>query len=164
MDSTETTEPIVPDYPLPHLLIGQEAKNYLYTAGKWARFLGILGFIGTAIIALLCVFAGAVSPIMGAFSSSSTGLPVSAGAGALSMVPLLLIMILYFFVSYFLYQFGTNIKNGVAVNDMQLVTKAFRNLKSHFKLIGIILIIIIVSYIVAFIIGGLIFGSTFMHH
>ncbi len=164
MDTTETTEPVVPDYPLPNLVIGQDAKNYLYTAGKWARFLGILGFIATAIMALLCVFAGAVSPIMGALSSSPTGLPVSAGAGVLSIVPLLLIMILYFFVSYFLYQFGTNIKNGIAVNDMTFVTKAFRNLKSHFKLIGFTLIIIVICYIIAFIIGGLIVGSTFMHH
>jgi len=161
MDTTETTDPIVPDYPLPDLLIGQEAKSYLLTAGKWAKFLGILGFIATAIIALLCVFAGAVSPIMGALSSSSA---INASAGALSIVPLLLIMILYFFVSYFLYQFGTNIKNGIAVNDMLFVTKAFRNLKSHFKLIGITLIIIVVIYIVAFIVGGLLVGSTFMHH
>lgn len=160
MDTTETTEPVVPDYPLPDLLIGQEAKNYLYTAGKWAKFLGILGFIATAILALLCIFAAVVSPIMGVFSSSSTSLPISAGASALSMVPLLLIMIPYFFVSYFLYQFGTTIKNGIAVNDTLFATKAFRNLKSHFKLIGIIAIIVIVFYIGAFIIAG----SKFMHY
>lgn len=160
MDTTETTEPIVPDYPLPDLLIGQEGKDYLYTAGKWARFLGILGFIGTALIALVCVFVGVVSPVMGALSSSSIGLAIGASAGALSMLPLLPIMILYFFVSYFLYQFGANIKNGIAVNDTLFATKALKNLKSHFKLLGIIAIIVIVCYIVVFIIAG----SKFLHY
>ena len=159
MDITdETTEPIVPDYSLPSLAIDHEGKGYLFTAGKWARFLGILGFIAVAIIALLCVFAGTATLIMG--HSSSTGFSISAGAGALEILPLLPIMILYFFVSYFLYQFGTNIKNGIAVNDTLFATKAFRNLKSHFKLIGIIAIIVIVFYIGAFIIAG----SKFMHY
>ena len=161
MDTTETTEPIVPDYPLPNLLIGQEGKKYLYTAGKWARFLGILGFIGTALITLVCVFVGVVSPVIGALSSSSTGLAIGASASALSMLPLMPIMILYFFVSYFIYQFGTNIKNAIAVNDTSFATKAFKNLKSHFKLLGIIAIIAIVCYIIA---GVLVVGAKFMHH
>jgi len=163
METTETPAPDLSEYTLPDLLIGQEAKAYLYTAGKWAKFLGIIGFIATGIMVLLAIFASALTSLIGAVTSSSPGLSIRAGVGILSLIPLVPIVIIYFFMSYFLYQFGVNIKSAIANNDTVFATRAFRNLKSHFKLIGIVLIVVIAFYILAFLAMIFFFGATTLH-
>ena len=150
MDTTETTDPIVPDYPLPPLVIDQEGKYFLHTAGRWATFLGIMGFIGTGVIALCAIFIGSIFSVISRLNPAAQAIP--SGVGGFLTFLYLMIAVFYFFMSYYLYQFGTKIKNGTSLNDSALATKAFMNLKSHFKLIGITTIIFLSIEILAVII------------
>ena len=46
----DTNEPLAPLAGEPSLTLNNEAKAYLREAGKWASFLGILGFISCGIL------------------------------------------------------------------------------------------------------------------
>ena len=171
MDTTETTDPIVPDYPLPSLVIGEEGKYYLHTAGRWATFLGIFGFVATGLILLLAIFAGSALSFMSRLNpamSGPGGAQASAAMGAMSGVVsfiYVLIAVFYFFLSYYLYKFGTGIKKSTTFNDSATATKSLEYLKSHFKLIGITTIVYISFCLLIFV--GLIlvgvFAASAMH-
>jgi len=166
MDTTETTDPIVPDYPLPSLVIGEEGKYYLHTAGRWATFLGIFGFVITGLTLLEAIFIGSLFSLMGRLNPAmnmptTPGGPaassiMSAFSGVISFV-CVLAAVFYFFLSYYLYKFGTGIKKSTTFNDSVTANKSLEYLKSHFKLIGITTIVIISFYLLIFI-GAILVG------
>jgi hypothetical protein len=69
-----------------------------------------------------------------------------AGMGGLIAVFYILIDIVHFFFSLYLYQFGDKIKKGVMFADTVHLTSAFEKLKSFFKLWGIITIVVLCLY------------------
>jgi hypothetical protein len=150
----ETIEDNLQPAAAPQLLITEDAKYFLSKAGQWANFLGIMGFIGTGLIALMALFVGTifttlsqVNPMMGAV----------AGMGSLFTVIYLLIAVFNFFFALYLYQFGDKIKRAVLYSSSEEATLAFTKLKSFFKLWGITTIVIISFYVLIFlfaIIGG----------
>src|ERR1700744_4192585 len=86
MDTTETTDPIVPDYPLPSLAIDEQGKYYLHTAGRWATFLGIFGFVITGFILLGAIFVGSLFSLMGRLNPAMNMSSSSGGPAAASML------------------------------------------------------------------------------
>lgn len=171
METTETTETIapVPD-PNSGMVLNAQAKYFLHTAGRWATFLGIMGFIGTGIILLCAIFVGALLSLISRFNPAAMAMPsnpgmpeassfIGAASGFISFF-YVLIALFYFFVSYYLYRFGTGIKKSTMFNDADGTTKSFEYLKSHFKLIGITTIVIIALYVLMFIIGIIVIASA----
>jgi len=150
METTETPGQTLPEQPKLELILGEEAKHFLHTAGRWANFLGILGFIGTGFIVIIAFFIGTLFSYLNRLNPVASTLP--SGIAGLMTFFYLLIAVLYFFISYYLYQFGTSIKSGTLFNDSALAAKAFKNLKSHFKLIGITTIVVISIYILLLIV------------
>lgn len=160
MDTTETTEPIPAPVPSPELIITQEAKYYLTAAGKWANFLAIMGFIFTGFIVLGIIFTGSMMSGLQNYPSpymTEMGSAIGYMVGFVRVIDVLLAAYCFFF-SFYLYQFGSNIKQGVLFNNSLQATVAFEKLKSFFKLWGISTIVIIVLYIII-IIGVIAFIS-----
>jgi hypothetical protein len=148
MDTNETFEPI----PSPVLTIGAEGQYFLKTAGRWATFLGIIGFIGCGLIAIEAFFVGSVFTRVAAVSPNPM-LTAMAGFGWLFSFFYLLIALLYFFFSLYLYQFGDKIKRGITFADNAGVNEAFGKLKSFFKLWGILTIVALSFMVLCVIIG-----------
>jgi len=151
------------------LVLTLEAQNYLRESGKWAYFLGILGFIGTGLILLAALSVSTIFALIEKFQPQSSqllpGFGNMAGVGGILSVVYLLIAVIYFFFSLFLFQFGNNIKKGITYGDLIQVNKALGKLKSFFKLWGITTIVVIVIYILV-IIGVVIaaIGAATMLH
>jgi hypothetical protein len=148
MDTTEIIETPIAE---PGLVLGAEAKYFLHTAGRWASFLGILGFIGTGFIVLCAFFVTTIFSLMSRLNPAASAMP--SGFGGIFTFYFLAIAVFYFFMSYYMYQFGVNAKNCIAYNDTAMATKALKNLKSHLKLVGITAIVIISIYAVFIVIG-----------
>lgn len=129
--------------PEPEMVLSPEAQYYLQQGGKWASFLGIIGFIFTGMMLLFAAFAGAVLTYLSHLSPSQHSFK---GAPFLSFIYVLLALP-YFFSSLYLYQFGSRAKKGVAFIDNDSVTIALSKLKSLFKLWGIFAIIVIAFYV-----------------
>ena len=158
METNETFEPTGAE---PGLILNHEAQGYLRESGKWAYFLGILGFIGSGLILLAAFFVNALFSL----SASYQQMPFPAGMRAVMSLAYILIAIFYFFFSYYLFQFGNRIKKGILFSNQTDVSKAMGKLKSFFKLWGITTIVIIALYvlmIIVFLVVGI--GAASMMH
>ncbi|GAA4088459.1 DUF5362 family protein [Mucilaginibacter panaciglaebae] len=158
MEETFTNQPNTPAQPQGIVLL-QDAQSYLVIAGKWARFLGILGFIGTGLVVLCALFIGTIMSALTGFSPA--GRMAMAPGGFLTFF-YILIAIFYFFVSLYTYQFGARVREGVAFGSSAVVTDGLNKLKSVFKLVGIATIVIMILYV--FILIGVIIFTSHMSH
>ncbi len=125
--------------------LSQQAKKFLYEAAKWATILSIIGFIG---IGLMIIMSFSMGTILSQIPNDALGVPIQ----FFSFFYLILAGI-SFIPIYFLFQFGNNIKNAIKNNDTDLLTFGLKKLKSHYKFIGI-LTIILMSLNLLFIIFG----------
>ncbi|MFZ4785088.1 MAG: hypothetical protein ACOYLH_06380 [Flavobacteriales bacterium] len=124
--------------------ITTQIQENLRIAGKWGRFLAILGFIGLGFMIL-----GSISMfafISNSRISGSNGMTMS-GIGFLYLA----IGILYFFPTLFLLRLSNAALNtGLYGNETDLEEMTL-NLKKLFKFIGILTIITIGIYILVII-------------
>jgi len=65
----------------------------------------------------------------------------------------LLMAAIYFFPVYYLFQFSNKISKAFKQNDKHLLEDSFKNLKSHYKFVGVFALIFISFYIVIIFIG-----------
>lgn len=137
------------------LQIDTIAHAHLAETAKWANFLSIVGFVLSSIIAIIALFAGTLLGSMSrGFGSSSSMI----GAGFITVV-YLLIAALYFFMSLFLYRFASKMKTALYSNDQEYLNSSFMNLKSLYKLMGILTIIYLGFLALGLIVG---IGSAVM--
>jgi hypothetical protein len=140
METENTKESLQPQI---ELIVTGEAKGYINETRKWAKFLAILGFIGSGIIAIVAVFAGSMfSEIWG-------------GASFMITILYLLMALLYFFPSLYLYRFSEKANKALYKKDSNELEDALGNLKSTFKFYGIAAIVVISLYLLFFIFAGL---------
>lgn len=133
------------------LKLADEAKGFLQEIGKWAFFLSIIGYIGIALMLLFALFAGSILALTGGGAGAM-------GGGFLSALYIIM-SLLYFFPVYYLNKFATNIKNAIATNDSLQLSESFRYLKSHYKFIGILTIVMLSLYL-AIIIFAIVAGGA----
>jgi len=130
------------------LEINEQGKFHMDEASKWARFLGIIGFIALfiALVAGLGVF------MAGSSMMQASGIPVSgAGLGFIYLITALL----YFFPSFYLYKFGSITRKGIRTENITDLNKGLRYLKNFFRFAGILVIVFIGFYIIAIIAFGM---------
>lgn len=130
--------------------LSPEAIGYLKTAGKWGKFIAIMGFIGIGLMVLMGVVMGTV---LNNIPGAPAGFPMAMFSGLY-----LVLAIINFFPTLYLYRFSSHIVNGLEANSPLDVTTAFSNLKSLLKFIGILIIVIIAIYLLIFI-GAILAGS-----
>jgi len=133
------------------IVLTPEAQSYLLSAGKWATFLGILGFIFCGLFLLMALSIGAIFTKMSETMPYNPGLKMMAGMGGGVTVFYILIDLFYFFFALYLYQFAVKVKAGINFNDSAHLTAGLGKLKSFFKLWGITTIVIICLYVVGII-------------
>jgi hypothetical protein len=125
----------------------EQAKKYLMEASKWANFIAIVGFIA---IGLLIIMSFSIGTILASLPEGSLGgLPpkffsffylIAAG--------------IYFIPVFFLFQFAQKIKQALMEDDHNLLTFGLKKLKSHYKFIGILFIILIALYLFLILFGA----------
>lgn len=128
--------------------IGQETLNYLNSAGRWAMFLAISGFIFLGLIIVIGLIAGT---FLSAFSNSDI----------IPGIPELFLILIFFAISaicffpvFFLFRFSKYTSNALATQNKEELHKAFKNLKFYFVYLGLLLIIVLSFYIIALIVAG----------
>lgn len=134
------------------LQIDNGNKPYLAEAAKWGRFLGIIGFIMCALLALTGLLAGTI--MASSFAQFDSELGATAGAlGTGFTVLYVAIGLLYFFPSLYLFNFASKMRTALMNDDQVSLNTAFRNLKSCLKFWGILFIIILCLYAVILVFG-----------
>lgn len=142
------------------LQIDQQASAYLGETAKWAKFLAIIGFIGCGIVLIAGIavgtFMGAAASTLGDGSPYASRMGSTIG-GAMTFV-YILIALLYFFPCFYLIKFANKMQVALRANDQNQLISSFGNLKSCFKFLGILTIIILAFYLLIFIFGALAAG------
>lgn len=130
------------------LNISTQSSNYLKYAAKWANFLAIMGFIGLGLMVL-----GALLILtVGANFGRVTGSMAPVGVMAFTY---LVMAVLYFFPTYYLYNFAGKMKKAIANTSLDDMEAGFENLKSFFKFLGIFTIVIVSLYVLIAIFAGI---------
>ncbi len=130
------------------LVLEIQAEVYLKETRKWTKFFAILGFIfmGIGVLASIGMF------VMSSTMSSVIPFPM-AGIGFFY----LLMIAVYFFPIYYLLQFSNKAKEALVSRSSEALTEAMRYIKSHYKFVGIMTIVILALYPII-IIGAIAFG------
>lgn len=135
------------------LIIDQPIQSFLKETIKWSQFIAILGFVFSGLIIIFGIIIMITPDFTGSYRFSQQQ---SLFAGPFYV----LISLLYFFPSRFLYRFSQKIKSALAFNDQAALTIGFESLKSNFKFWGILLLVMIVFYAIV-IIGAVAFLFLF---
>ncbi|MBL7698654.1 MAG: hypothetical protein JNK79_10855 [Chitinophagaceae bacterium] len=128
------------------LQVDHLASSYLNDAAKWAKFLAIIGFIFCILIVLAGLFAGSM---MGALYPSLGGGAAAAGAGFFAFFFIVLALV-YFFPCLYLYRFASQVQSAIRSNEQTKLQNSLKNLRAHYRYVGILMIIMLVFYVFAF--------------
>lgn len=144
--------------------IDQESLGYLDTTRKWTMFFAILGFVGLGVMLVIGLLAGS---LMSAFTSKMSGMSGMEGMEGIEtakavggftsvfiFIFLLIFAVIYFFPLLYLFRFSKHTKNAIANLDSNEMRLGFKNLKSYWKYIGILIIILLSFYLLVLIFAG----------
>ena len=116
-----------------------EITNYLMETAKWGKFLAIVGYVSIGILILIAIFMMIGLSTM----SNLTGAEFPMGVFGFMYI---IIGALYYFPVNYLYKYAVQIKKGLKSNDITTITAGFQNLKSLFKFMAIVTIVILSIY------------------
>jgi len=137
---------------LEQLKITPSAKGFLKETASWCKFLSILGFISLGLLLLGSFFIGVL------YSSLPQVAAAPFNLGTIMTVFYVVVIIIYIFPIYYLYQFSAKVKKALLLKDDKVLTSAFEMLKSHYKFIGVFTIITVSIYLLiatSAVMGGL---------
>ncbi|RKS53516.1 hypothetical protein BC962_1768 [Gillisia mitskevichiae] len=120
--------------------IPQESIHFFKETGRWAKLLAILGFV---FIGFMVVAAFTMGTIMTAFGGEVGQFPFQ---GILMGAIYLFVALLYYFPVMYLFKFSKNIKQAFITMDSTSFNAAIGSLKSHYKFIGVLTIIMMAFY------------------
>ena len=123
------------------------ACDMLSTTAKWARFLGIMGFIASGFM----VMAGLTLVALGdSVPIGDDNLLNSVGNRTLGVI-YTIVATLYFFPSRYLYQYAEKLNAAVQSKDETQLILALDKNKSFFKFVGIMMGAVLAFYLLAFV-------------
>jgi len=135
----------------PKITLTPNAIRFLFEIRKWAGFLAIMGFIGVGFIVLAALFMGVIFSVL---PMGNADMPFP---GFIFTIIYLVLAVLYFFPVYYLYQFTTRLKTALLQRSDEFLESAFKFLKSHYKFIGILTIVMLALYPIILIVA-VVFG------
>lgn len=118
------------------LVISGETAANMRTAMSWAKFMAIVCFVMTGMIFVAAVILLAMGGAMQYYYPAL-------GGGALLGICYLVIAVIYFFLSYFMYMFAVKTKRAIDNGCMQDLSAGTMNMKYYFKMTGIVTIVTI---------------------
>jgi small-conductance mechanosensitive channel len=128
-----------------------KAALHLHSTARWAKFFAILGFISAAFIVIAALFMMTMGTIIPFLPPSEGSAPaLSMGIMLIAAIVYLLLALLSVVLSLKLYLFGIKTILALKNNDDMTMEDAFKNLKSFYKIAGILIIVIISIYVVIF--------------
>ena len=129
---------------------------HLKETARWAKFLGIMGFIFSVLIGIAGLFAGTV---LSSMSKMNPGTNMFINTGVISVI-YLVIGLIYFLLSLYLYSFGSKMQVALRLTDQSVFNDSLLNLKRVYRMMGVITIIYL-AIIALVMIGGII-AAVFM--
>lgn len=136
------------------LQIDQEVMGQLSTTAKWGKFLAIMGFISCAILVIVALFFAKTFAAFATFSGAGGSVYNETSlAGSFITIMYIVTAIVWFFPNFFLYKFSTKMQVALRNTDQLHLNGSFSNLRTSFRYIGILTIIVLSFFMLALIIA-----------
>ena len=135
------------DQNLFELQIDQQSISYLGETARWAKFLSIVGFVMCGIMIVAAVFAGTIMATFSRFGNNDALGSTMGYSGVLISGIYIVLALLCFFPYLFLFNFSVKMQSALRNNDQTNLNISFSNLKSCFKFVGILTIIVLSFYL-----------------
>ena len=132
--------------------LNDQANKFLLEIAKWATFLAIVGFVT---IGFMIILSFSIGTILSQIPENNIGV-----SPQFFSFFYLIFAGIYFIPVYYLFQFGSKTKKALINNDADLLTFGLKKLKSHYKFLGIVTIIM-VGLNILFLIFGTLAASLF---
>lgn len=139
----DTTDPIQPTAASNGIELTSESVGYLNEIRRWALFLAILGFVFVTFMIIASFSIGAIFASMG--QRDDMPFPPS-----LLGIIYFVMAAIYFFPIFYLFKFAAHAKEGLLDKRQGQLDLAFMNLKSHYKFMGILMIVVLCFYVLIF--------------
>lgn len=123
--------------------------DYLRESAKWAKFIAIVGFVFCGLMVIIALFAGT---ILASSMSMAMGGAAGFGGGLITFIYIVLAA-MWFIPCLYLFRFASGMQVALRNNEQEKLLNSLKNLKSHFKFIGILLIILLAFYALAIVFG-----------
>ena len=120
------------------LKLDNEGIVQLKQIRMWTALLSALGFAFLALIVLISVV---TLVTMKGVAENQRQL--------LTVVPLTTMGVIYFFPIFYLWKFSKHSKEAIENNDTQKLSSALKYLKSHYRFMAILILVIAIGYLVA---------------
>jgi NADH:ubiquinone oxidoreductase subunit 5 (subunit L)/multisubunit Na+/H+ antiporter MnhA subunit len=123
-----------------NLIFDNTARDHIKTMALWARICAICAFVGYIFTLIESIFGKSKYSEVDTegFASSAAFTRVGNIIGALVVITLGSI------INYFLYQFAASANRGVKNMDQLKLNEGLRSLKTYFKILGVLLLIVLV--------------------
>jgi hypothetical protein len=133
------------------LQVTRDMKTNWLTTSKWAMFFAILGFIvaGFSLLTLGSVMSS-LDTMMTLLGQPETAMRLESMATFITVISVLGTAAA-FFVSFFHFRFASGIQQAMRSDDQTSFETAWRNLRYHFRLNGILIITYLALYLIAII-------------
>ena len=138
----------------PNLTLQMQSANYINSACKWMKFVGI-----TAIVMVAFMFLAGVALIImgGVFAGMPIPSSVVPGMGIITGITYIISAIICIFPTIFMLRAAKAGKAAVALHDNSKMAEFARNTKSYWKFNGIVLIVVL-AFLALCLIGGIAAG------
>lgn len=152
-----TVETTTPQEEIPvrkDLALTYVSINFLKEIAKWTKFISIVGFV---LVGFMVIAGLSMGSLMSTFASMIPDEAPAAMAftGGIFGAVYILMALLYAIPVYYLYKFSSKLKTAIQQHNEAALEESLKNLKSHYKFLGIVLIIFIAIYGGLFLIFGL---------
>jgi len=134
------------------MVLTSESVFYLQKIANWTTFFSVAGFVFIGLMIIL----GVVMTTFLTTVFAASGKPYMAYMGFIYVA----ISLIYIMPVIYLYRFSTLARRAIRISDSVEIMYALRNLKSHFKFVGIFTIVILGLYFLAGI--GLVISKLLM--
>lgn len=136
------------------LQIDHQSNSFLSETAKWGKFLAIIGFIFCGLLIVIALFAGTfIASMMSGFGGNDTASAGAAMGGGIITFVYIILALVYFFPCLYLFHFASKMQVALRSNQQDMLNISFRNLKSCFKFMGILMIIMLSFWAIGIIIA-----------
>ena len=138
------------------LIIDGTINMHLKETAVWGKFLAVIGFIYSGLIAVGAIFAGSM---LAKFSGNSLSNSEGLLAGGSVAIIYLCMAVIVFFMSLFLFRFARKTQFALQSNDQVTLAESFKNLKIYFRFAGIITVIALIFAVLGIV--GILLATAF---
>ncbi|HVU96520.1 MAG TPA: hypothetical protein VHE34_14930 [Puia sp.] len=129
-------------------------RAQIRSAASWARICALCAFISAGVGFVVAIFGRSATTL------GTDGVAVSGFARTGAILGAFISAAISVFINYWLYRFATTTTKGMDAMDSIKTNEGFNDLRTYFKILGVILIIVLSLFALGVLIGLLSLGSS----